>query len=92
MFVNRIWQSHFGKGLVKTANNFGAKGNRPTHPKLLDWLTSDFVEHGWKTKRLHRMIVSSHAYRRSGKTAAPDRLAEVDPDNESAFVLTRRDV
>ncbi len=80
--VNRIWQYHFGKGIVKTANNFGVKGSKPTHPKLLDWLTTDFVENGWKIKRLHKMIMTSEVYRRSGKPADPEKQAAVDPDNK----------
>ena len=79
--VNRIWQYHFGNGLVRTANNFGAKGDRPTHPELLDWLTTDFIENGWKVKRLHRLIMSSETYRRSGQPADPQKQATVDPDN-----------
>ena len=82
VIVNRIWQSHFGTGIVKTANSFGAKGSKPTHPELLDWLTADFVGNGWKVKRLHHMIVSSHAYRRSGKPADNERQSTVDPGNE----------
>ncbi len=79
--VNRIWQSHFGKGIVKTANSFGAKGSKPTHPELLDWLTADFIEHGWKIKRLHRLVMSSDVYSRSGKTVDVRKQATVDPDN-----------
>ena len=79
--VNRVWQYHFGKGLVKTANNFGAKGGKPTHPELLDWLTADFVENGWKIKRLHRLIMTSDVYRRSGRPVAAERQATVDPNN-----------
>jgi hypothetical protein len=79
--VNRIWQSHFGKGLVKTANSFGAKGSKPTHPELLDWLTADFIEHGWKLKRLHRLILSSETYRRSGKPMNAKKQATIDPGN-----------
>jgi len=82
VIVNRIWQTHFGTGLVKTSNNFGAKGSKPTHPELLDWLAADFVEHGWKVKRLHRMIVSSETYRRSSKPANPEQQATLDPNNE----------
>jgi hypothetical protein len=63
LFVNRLWQHHFGQGLVRTPNNFGSKGAPPTHPELLDWLAADFVAHGWKTKRMHRMIMLSNAYR-----------------------------
>lgn len=81
-FVNRIWQSHFGKGLVKTANSFGAKGSKPTHPELLDWLTADFIEHGWKIKRLHRLIMLSETYRRSSRPVDADKQATVDPDNK----------
>jgi hypothetical protein len=66
---------------VKTANNFGAKGSKPTHPELLDWLTADFIEHGWKLKRLHRLIMNSNAYRRSGRSLNPKQQAIVDPGN-----------
>lgn len=79
--INRVWQYHFGRGLVKTANNFGAKGGKPTHPELLDWLTADFIEHGWKIKRLHRLIMTSEVYRRSGKRADAERQATADPNN-----------
>ena len=82
VIVNRIWQSHFGKGLVKTANNFGAKGNKPTHPELLDWLAADLIEHGWKIKRIHRLIVTSKAYQRSSKPSDPKHQNTVDPNNE----------
>ena len=81
-FVNRIWQYHFGKGLVKTANNLGAKGAKPTHPELLDWLTADFIENGWKIKRLHRLIMSSDAYRRSGTPVDAEKQATVDSNND----------
>lgn len=80
--VNRVWQHHFGTGLVKTANNFGAKGAKPTHPDLLDWLTNRFIEGGWKIKPLHRLIMSSEAYRRSSRPADMDSVAEIDPDNK----------
>jgi mono/diheme cytochrome c family protein len=80
--VNRIWQHHFGRGIVRTPNNFGAKGSKPTHPELLDWLTNDFVENGWRIKRLHRLIMMSRTYRQSG--AHPDRetLDRVDPTGD----------
>ena len=80
--VNRIWQYHFGTGLVKTANNFGAKGSKPTHPELLDWLTADFIEHGWKIKRLHRLIMTSETYRRSSRPADMKKQTTIDPDNK----------
>jgi mono/diheme cytochrome c family protein len=88
--VNRIWQSHFGKGLVKTANSFGAKGSKPTHPELLDWLTADFIKYGWKLKRLHRLILSSETYRRSGKPVDVKKLATADPDNSLLAVFPSR--
>ncbi len=82
VIVNRVWQSHFGKGLVKTANSFGSKGSRPTHPELLDWLTADFIEHGWKLKRLHRLILESEAYRRSARPTDAKLQATADPNSE----------
>ncbi|HEY7180481.1 MAG TPA: PSD1 and planctomycete cytochrome C domain-containing protein [Blastocatellia bacterium] len=70
VMVNRIWAYHFGKGIVQTPNDFGARGGAPTHPELLDWLASRFIEGGWSIKKMHRMIMLSHAYRlASGETA-----------------------
>lgn len=89
--VNRVWQYHFGKPIAGNPNNFGVKGAKPTHPELLDWLASDFVENGWKLKRLHRMIMQSATYQQSG--IHPDRydLAERDPNNDLfAFFPNRR--
>ncbi len=80
--VNRVWQYHFGKGIVKTANNFGAKGGKPTHPELLDWLTADFIENGWKIKRLHRLIMSSEVYQRSSRPLDPEKQATLDPNGD----------
>jgi mono/diheme cytochrome c family protein len=65
VLVNRVWQYHFGRGLVGTPSDFGFNGERPTHPELLDWLAADFVEHGWRLKRLHRLLVTSAAYRQA---------------------------
>jgi len=79
--VNRVWQHHFGKPLAGNPNNFGAKGGKPTHPALLDWLAADFMAHGWKFKRLHRMIMSSATYRQGGSHPAIKRLRNTDPDN-----------
>jgi len=81
-FVNRIWQHHFGKGIVGTANNFGAKGEQPTHPALLDWLASQFLNNGGRSKPLHRLIVMSKAYRRSSTHPKPKLLGKVDPAGE----------
>ena len=65
VLVNRFWMHHFGRGLVATPGDFGAQGQRPTHPDLLDWLARDFVQNGWKLKRLHRLIMTSTVYRQS---------------------------
>src|SRR5882724_2087738 len=65
VMVNRIWQGHFGDGIVRTPDNFGKMGERPTHPELLDFLASSFVESGWSVKAMHRMIVLSNAYQMS---------------------------
>lgn len=89
-FVNRVWQYHFGKGIVGTPNNLGVKGDPPTHPDLLDWLAVDFIENGWKVKRLHRIIMSSDAYQRSGRHPDIDQLREVDPDNQLLAYFTPR--
>ena len=80
--VNRIWQQHFGKPLAGNPNNFGVKGAKPTHPKLLDWLAADFVEHGWKIKRLHQMIVSSQTYQQSTRHPQFEKLRNDDPNND----------
>jgi mono/diheme cytochrome c family protein len=77
--VNRIWQHHFGTGLVKTAENFGVQGEPPSHPELLDWLASELVRSGWDSKALHRLIVTSATYRQASK-ATPASLAR-DPEN-----------
>jgi hypothetical protein len=65
VMVNRIWQHHFGEGLVSTPSDFGVNGARPTHPELLDWLAAEFVEHGWSVKHIQRLIMSSRTYKQS---------------------------
>jgi mono/diheme cytochrome c family protein len=79
--VNRIWQHHFGEGIVGTPNNFGKMGKRPTHPELLDWLATYFVEHGWSVKEIHRVMMLSAAYQRSSKPVETEKLAKLDPEN-----------
>lgn len=79
VLVNRFWLHHFGKGLVTTPADFGIKGDRPSHPELLDWLARDFMDEGWTLKRLHRMIVMSTAYRQS--SVHRPELDAVDGDN-----------
>ena len=70
VIVNRLWQHHFGTGIVDTPSDFGRNGGKPTHPELLDWLATDFVEHGWSLKHLHRMIVLSATYKQSSNSTA----------------------
>jgi len=77
--VNRLWQWHFGVGLVKTPSDFGSLSEPPTHPELLDWLAVQFVESGYSMKTMHRLIVTSRTYQLSSKTLSAD--ASVDPDN-----------
>src|SRR5690606_6102614 len=77
--VNRFWQLFFGEGIVRTPADFGAQGEWPTHPELLDWLAVDFVENGWDVKALVRKIVTSATYRQSSATSA--QLVERDPGN-----------
>ena len=80
VIVNRIWQHHFGRGLVKTPNDFGLQGARPTHPELLDWLAKEFIEKGWSFKKLHRMILTSNTYKQSSK--ADYKVYNADPQND----------
>jgi cytochrome c553 len=74
VMVNRVWQHHFGRGIVATPSNFGTRGSPPSHPELLDWLTASFVEHGWSLKWLHRVIMNSRTYQLD---SASDRRNEV---------------
>ncbi|MEJ7605185.1 MAG: DUF1553 domain-containing protein [Bryobacteraceae bacterium] len=88
VMVNRIWQFHFGKGIVRTSSDFGTRGAPPTHPELLDWLTTDFTANGWSLKRLHRAIMTSAVYRQSVSPSA-DSLAS-DPENKQLSHMSRR--
>ncbi len=88
VMVNRLWQHHFGVGLVATADNFGARGDRPTHPELLDWLARRFIAGGWSVKAMHRLLVLSRAYQ---MRSTPDaRAGRVDPDNRLLSHMPRR--
>jgi len=91
VMVNRLWQHHFGKGLVSTPGNFGRTGAPPSHPELLDWLATEFVRQGWSIKSMQRLIVTSAAYRQSSQADQAKR--QVDPDNIllSRFPLQRLD-
>jgi len=89
--VNRIWQHHFVFPIARNPNNFGAKGGKPTHPHLLDWLARDFVENGWRIKRLHRLIMTSAAYRQAARHPKLEALQTDDPTNELlAYFAVRR--
>lgn len=81
VFVNRIWQQHFGRGLVETSNDFGLASARPSHPALLDWLAGEFVRNGWSVKHLHRLIVLSATYRQHSLRTGPTDGSAPDPDN-----------
>jgi hypothetical protein len=82
VFVNRLWQHYFGRGIVATPDNFGASGAQPTHPELLDWLASEFVRRDWSVKQVHRQLLSSTAYRQSSRLREESRAAEsLDPEN-----------
>lgn len=88
VFVNRVWQHHFGAGLVRTPSDFGFQGEKPTHPELLDYLASWFVENGWSVKKLHRLIVTSATYRQASSVS---KIAlEVDPENRLLSRVNRR--
>jgi len=80
VMVNRVWQHHFGQGIVATPSDFGLKGERPTHPELLDWLSDRFVREGWSLRSLHRLIVTSSTYRQS--SAYREAAAQADPANK----------
>jgi Protein of unknown function (DUF1553)/Protein of unknown function (DUF1549)/Planctomycete cytochrome C len=88
VMVNRIWQGHFGKGIVQTPNDFGSRGQRPTHPELLDYLAAKFVEGGWSVKRMHKLMVMSHAYRLA--SVDDPRNSAIDPDDELLWRFTPR--
>jgi hypothetical protein len=104
VMVNRLWQYHFGEGLVRTPSNFGKLGERPTHPELLDWLATEFVREGWSIKQMHRLIMLSATYRQSSNVELGMRNAEsktvpqsairnpqlIDPDNRLFGWMNRR--
>ena len=86
--VNHLWARHMGQPLVATLFDFGRKGAAPTHPELLDWLAVEFIESGWSMKHLHRLIVTSAAYRRSSSVAGAESSLAVDPDNRHLWRRT----
>jgi hypothetical protein len=101
VLVNRLWQHHFGRGIVATPNDFGLRGDRPTHPELLDWLATEFMHpsppkggegpgvRGWSIKHLHRLMVLSTAYRQTSQ-ANNAKAKKLDPDNSLLWRMNRR--
>jgi hypothetical protein len=88
VMVNRLWQHHFGRGIVGTASDFGAIGDQPTHPELVDWLATEFVKEGWSLKKMHRLMVTSATYRQSSRADAA--TLKDDPDNKLFSRMNRR--
>jgi hypothetical protein len=86
--VNRLWQHHFGTGLVATPSDFGRNGRPPTHPELLDWLARQFVRDGWSLKKMHRLMMTSAVYRRAS-SPSPSAIAR-DPENKFLWRMNRR--
>jgi len=89
VIVNRIWMHHFGRGLVDSPGDFGVLGQRPTHPELLDWLASEFVDNGWSVKHLHRLIMTSTVYEQSSVLNSPVATADTQPSFYSSYPVRR---
>ena len=87
VMVNRLWQHHFGEGLVRTPSNFGKMGEVPTHPELLDWLALEFIERGWSIKQMHRQIMLSQAYQMASDDIAAN--VAIDPENKLLWRMPR---
>jgi uncharacterized protein DUF1553 len=90
VMVNRIWEYHFGRGIVATPNDFGRMGERPTHPELLDYLANEFVSSGYSVKHIHRLILLSHAYQQSSAIPEKSIALERDSDNKLLWRFNRR--
>ena len=90
VFVNRLWQHHFGEGLVRSPNNFGYKGEVPTHPQLLDWLASELMDSGWSAKHIHRLILMSQTWQQSSLHAQQSEYAQQDSSNRLWWRSNRR--
>ncbi len=90
VMVNRLWQHHFGRGIVGTPNDFGFRGQAPTHPELLDWLARDFVKQGWSLKQMHRLMVLSNTYRQTSRLPNDSATRKSDPDNRLFSRMNRR--
>jgi len=88
VMVNRIWQHHFGEGIVRSTSNFGITGEPPSHPELLDWLAVDFMGHGWSIKQMHRLMMTSDAYQRSSDDLEAN--LPIDSDNREFWRMPRQ--
>jgi mono/diheme cytochrome c family protein len=88
VMVNRVWMHHFGDGLVRTPGDFGARGEPPTHPELLDWLAASFMDSGWSVKHLHRLIVLSATYRQASDDNPQGQA--IDPENRLLWKMNRQ--
>lgn len=92
VIVNRLWQHHFGRGLVATPSDFGARGERPTHPELLDWLAAELIENQWRLKHIHKLIMMSSVYRQAFRSAADGReVARYEKQDPHNSLLWRRE-
>ena len=89
VMVNRLWQHHFGRGIVATTSDFGAIGSPASHPELLDWLALRFIQEGWSVKKMHRLLVTSAAYRQTSKRDN-DSASRIDPENKLLWRFRRR--
>jgi hypothetical protein len=89
VIVNRLWQYHFGRGIVATPSDFGVRGEAPTHPELLDWLANRLIARGWRLKPIHRLMVTSATYRQSSRFADAKQAAD-DPENTLLWKMNRR--
>ena len=87
VMVNRIWQHHFGEGIVRTPSNFGKLGEPPTHPDLLDWLAVEFIDRGWSLKQMHRLMMTSQAYQMASNDIAAN--VAIDPENKLLWRMPR---
>ena len=93
VIVNRVWQYHFGRGIVATSSDFGVRGERPSHPELLDWLASELISEGWRLKPIHRLMVTSATYRQASTLSSSDlskSQSADDPENTLLWRMNRR--
>ncbi len=90
VYVNRIWRWHFGRGLVASTENFGVLGDAPSHPELLDWLARNFIESGWSTKDLHRLLLASSIYQMASTNPQSEQAEQLDPENRWLWKFRRQ--